>query len=79
LKNADHIYSHDQVVCPAAHHLDHAVLGKRGGNEMYEIVEVFEIGKAQDVIKSEPKESPFVDENGQLFRSAIRDEDEFLE
>jgi len=54
----------------------HLVLDERGGNEMYEIVEVFEIGKAQDVIKSEPKESPFVDENGQLFRSAIRDEDE---
>ena len=52
------------------------MLDERGGNEMYEIVEVFEIGKAQDVIKSEPKESPFVDENGQLFRSAIRDEDE---
>jgi hypothetical protein len=43
---------------------------------MYEIAEVFEAGKAQDVIKGQCKESPFVDENGQLFRSAVRDEDE---
>ena len=43
---------------------------------MYEIAELFEAGRAQDVIKGEPKESPFIDENGQLFRSAVRDEDE---
>ena len=43
---------------------------------MYEIAELFEAGKAPEVIQGQPKESPFVDENGQLFRSAIRDEDE---
>ena len=44
---------------------------------MYEVAEVFEAGNAQDLIKSEAKESPFVDENGQLFRSATRpDEDD---
>jgi hypothetical protein len=44
---------------------------------MYEVAEIFEAGKAQDLIKSEPKESPLIDENGQLFRSpTIPDEDE---
>ena len=50
---------------------------KDGRKTMYEVVEVFEAGNAQDLIKSGAKESPFVDENGQLFRSpTIPDEDE---
>ena len=44
--------------------------------KMYQIAEVFEAGKAQDVIKSEPKEYLMIDENGQLFRGETIDEDE---
>ena len=42
---------------------------------MYEIAEVFEAGKAQDVIKSDVKEG-VIDENGQMYRSYEIDEDE---
>ena len=42
---------------------------------MYEVAEVVEAGKAQDVIKAEPKEI-FVDENGQMFRAETLDDDE---
>ena len=42
---------------------------------MYEVAEVLEAGKAQDVIKAEPKEV-FVDENGQMLRPQSIDDDE---
>ena len=42
---------------------------------MYEVAEAVETGKAQDVIKAEPKEI-FVDENGQMFRPESVDDDE---
>ena len=42
---------------------------------MYEVAEVLEAGKAQDVIKAEPKEVG-IDENGDLFQPRTFDEDE---
>jgi hypothetical protein len=47
----------------------------KGEKIMYEVVEILEAGKAQDVIKAEPKEI-LVDENGQLFRPESVDDDE---
>jgi hypothetical protein len=47
----------------------------KGERIMYEVAEVLEAGKAQDVIKAEPKETG-IDENGQLFRPESFDEDE---
>jgi hypothetical protein len=42
---------------------------------MYEVAQVMEAGKAQDLIKAEPKEI-FVDENGQMYRPESVDDDE---
>ena len=42
---------------------------------MYDVAEVLEAGKAQDVIKAEPKEI-LVDENGQMYRELTIDDDE---
>jgi hypothetical protein len=47
----------------------------KGERIMYEVAEILEAGKAQDVIKAEPKEIG-TDENGQLFRPDAFDEDE---
>jgi hypothetical protein len=52
-----------------------ASLSRRKEKTMYEIAEVFEAGKAQDVIKSDVKEG-VVDENGQMYRSYEMDDDE---